>query len=592
MLRFSAFLVLAFVSLFAETAKSGKEEFDKLLSNEEAERRRLSRAERSARRKLTDLIRLRASLLESMDELASRCPVRQVLGVGQELGGGTYGAVKAVRTDEGSCAAKIFRLRCKEGVDCEPWCDHYWEVVEDFKNELDAMLKAQGLSHIISVLGCLFPDGTNPPVILMPLMDMDLDAYLKLYPKGLPSSLADRVLLQLTTALVQLHSRKLVHCDLKPQNIFLKYLQIIIGDLGAVNSSGEYQFCTRWYRPLELEFGGSYNSSIDIFSLGCIFFQVLTGVALFPTYTTPEHIRSVLYLCGSASETNWPEGRTRPRFRDYGPQRDRRIEWLTKKLEGDAAKYIGLISEMLALDPKRRLSARQILETLEGRERAPYSLSRTARGMHVVDVKDDGDCAFHAVSKSLIMKRITRDRFVRALKSLKVRRGINPDSPEGEAVAAAIQNVLPEGFDPGPNQINIWTIGYDIWVEKLADGVWLSHADLAVMAFLFDFTLIIHTFGFPTEEINPGQTQTVHIAHVSTLNGGPFNHYVALENDSEDEVPVVPVVGPSREESPPEDVLAPVGMDVPTSVAAVVTAFLGTACRGVRDLRRLSQSQR
>ncbi len=585
MFRFSASLILVFVIFFSEKAKSGPKDLEKDLQSEELARSELIEAEKSERKAIEEKICGRIDIIKTLKDLAHLCPALALQKRGKRLGKGTHGTVYEAMTTKGLHAYKVFHLLCSRDRSCARWCDHYWYAVECFVSELCVMIKMQDKPNIMSATACIFPDGSEAPGVFMPLMEGDLASLLRLYPKGLPAALIDHYLLQITAGLVHLHSRGIVHCDLKPQNILVKRLSIKIGDFGSANSCEDDEICTLWYRAPELILKGTYSSSIDIFSLGCIFFQCLTGKVLFPSDSEIVQLFSIFRLSGTINDDHWPEGKLRPHYQENFPRwRDRREEFLTAKL-GKDSKYIPLIASMLSLNPSLRMTAQEIFHTLHPRERVPFVLPQSARGLEVVDVPDDGDCGFHAVSEGLGTWQISRERLIQRLKSLKLREVIETDSPEGEVIAAAIQNILPEDFDPGVADINIWTIGFDLWIEKLAGGLWLSHADLAAMAFLFDFTLVIHTFGFNLQTINPGQDQIVHIAHVSTSQGGPFNHYIALLDPALAIAPPAPPIPPPTPPAihPKPLVLPP----LPLMVIALTLGSLSTNYCGVRGLLRI-----
>lgn len=85
----------------------------------------------------------------------------------------------------------------------------------------------------------------------------------------------------------QLHSNRILHRDLKPQNILINEQGIVkIADLGsAVFMDHQFQIegFSRWYKAPELLMGSkSYDYQIDLWSLGCVAGELINGVPLFP----------------------------------------------------------------------------------------------------------------------------------------------------------------------------------------------------------------------------------------------------------------------------------------------------------------------
>jgi serine/threonine protein kinase len=91
---------------------------------------------------------------------------------------------------------------------------------------------------------------------------------------------------QILTGLERMHKIDVVHRDLKPENILLKEDSIRIADFGAakvIGSSFSNPYAvTRYYRAPELHLiSYKYDSSIDMWSFGCILFEIITFEPLF-----------------------------------------------------------------------------------------------------------------------------------------------------------------------------------------------------------------------------------------------------------------------------------------------------------------------
>lgn len=104
---------------------------------------------------------------------------------------------------------------------------------------------------------------------------------------GVSESLVRRFAIQLLITLSFLKERSIVHCDLKPENILLRQSNksgIKVIDFGSSTYETE-QFYTyiqsRYYRAPEIMLGIRYTPAIDMWSLGCILFEMHIGVPLF-----------------------------------------------------------------------------------------------------------------------------------------------------------------------------------------------------------------------------------------------------------------------------------------------------------------------
>lgn len=133
---------------------------------------------------------------------------------------------------------------------------------------------------------------------------------------------------------------------------------------------------TRWYKAPELLFGSrTYTSSIDMWSTGCIFAELLMGTAIFPGRSDIDQICKIRNLLGSLNEEIWPGVCELP---DWGklvfPPLERK-EWrdilvsthshgnegIEKRLLGVDSAAIELLEGLLQYDPEKRLSAHDAL---------------------------------------------------------------------------------------------------------------------------------------------------------------------------------------------------------------------------------------
>lgn len=101
-----------------------------------------------------------------------------------------------------------------------------------------------------------------------------------------------------------LHKNRIIHCDLKPENILLKQQGrsgIKVIDFGS--SCYEHQriytyIQSRFYRAPEVILGAKYGMPIDMWSLGCILAELLTGYPLFPGEDEGDQLATIIELQG------------------------------------------------------------------------------------------------------------------------------------------------------------------------------------------------------------------------------------------------------------------------------------------------------
>ncbi|KAL1696560.1 kinase-like domain-containing protein [Schizophyllum commune] len=162
------------------------------------------------------------------------------------------------------------------------------------------------------------------------------------------------------------HRNWILHRDLKPNNLLIASDgQLKLADFGLARDFADpghkmtCQVITRWYRPPELLFGARYYSSaVDIWSVGCIFAELMLRIPYLPGESDMDQIKTIFRALGTPTEQEWP-GHTRlPDYVPVGqfpkpPMRD-----LFTAASGDA---INLLARCLTYEPRKRISAREAL---------------------------------------------------------------------------------------------------------------------------------------------------------------------------------------------------------------------------------------
>lgn len=273
---------------------------------------------------------------ESFEKIQDDLQESKVLG---------FGASGRVIQLESSDQTKAFAYKeFKVPRTSDLWSNEYDAAAMRFLRELNVLLQCSGQPHLMSVIAWKPPDGQVSPGVFMPLMQANLSQFLRQKNKPLEKDTVQSILSQITNGLVALHGMKIVHSDLKPANILLDaHLQIKIADFERSHYFAECnhihsdeEICTQWYRAPELILRGAFGSKVDIFSLGCITYECLTGTVLFYSgikETEIDHLLKIFQICGSPSESNWPEGRGRQNYKKYSKQyEDQRKTVFSQKL--------------------------------------------------------------------------------------------------------------------------------------------------------------------------------------------------------------------------------------------------------------------
>lgn len=114
--------------------------------------------------------------------------------------------------------------------------------------------------------------------------------YLERHPGGLQAHNVRLFLFQLLRGLTYVHRRKILHRDLKPQNLLISEVgELKLADFGLARAQSvpshtfSSEVVTLWYRPPEVLLGSTqYSSPLDLWGVGCIFVELLTGSPAFP----------------------------------------------------------------------------------------------------------------------------------------------------------------------------------------------------------------------------------------------------------------------------------------------------------------------
>ncbi|KAL4297571.1 hypothetical protein GQ457_12G006010 [Hibiscus cannabinus] len=173
---------------------------------------------------------------------------------------------------------------------------------------------------------------------------------------------------QLLSGLHHCHSLSIMHRDIKGSNLLVNNEGILkIADFGLANfyRSGRRQLLTSrvvslWYRPPELLLGSTdYTAAVDLWSVGCVFSELLLGKPILQGRTEVEQLHKIFKLCGSPPNDYWKKARL-PRATIFKPQQpyDSSLRDTFKDLPDTA---VNLIETLLSVEPYKRGTASSAL---------------------------------------------------------------------------------------------------------------------------------------------------------------------------------------------------------------------------------------
>jgi len=198
-------------------------------------------------------------------------------------------------------------------------------------------------------------------------MEMNLYEAIENRKKYLPEKKAKYWIYQTLKALEYMHKNGIFHRDIKPENILLLKNKVKLADLGSCKGMyskppfTEY-ISTRWYRSPEcLLTDGYYNYKMDIWGLGCVFYEILTLEPLFPGDDEIDQVNKINYILGSPPNDLFEKFVKNSAHRNEFNFEYQKGVGINKYLSHVSANVVDLIQKMLIYDPDLRPTARECL---------------------------------------------------------------------------------------------------------------------------------------------------------------------------------------------------------------------------------------
>ena len=180
---------------------------------------------------------------------------------------------------------------------------------------------------------------------------------------------------QITMALAYFEKYKVIHCDIKPENILCKkgsdVSHIIIADYGSscfnVNTIVTSYIQTRYYRAPEIILGIKFSYPIDVWSLGCIIYELYFGHPLFEVKSSTAVLKSMIQIMGLPPQEIIKQGSPKEiesYFNEDGNFKYLRTIPFSRKITDELkeAPIYDLLDKIFCWDPTKRIKPPKILE--------------------------------------------------------------------------------------------------------------------------------------------------------------------------------------------------------------------------------------
>uniref|UniRef100_A0A2K5QRW4 Mitogen-activated protein kinase n=1 Tax=Cebus imitator TaxID=2715852 RepID=A0A2K5QRW4_CEBIM len=280
----------------------------------------------------------------------------------ETIGNGAYGVVSSARRRLTGQQVAIKKI------------PNAFDVVTNAKRTLRELKILKHFKHdniiaIKDILRPTVPYGEFKSVyVVLDLMESDLHQIIH---SSQPLTLEHvrYFLYQLLRGLKYMHSAQVIHRDLKPSNLLVnENCELKIGDFGMARglctSPAEHQYfmteyvATRWYRAPELMLSlHEYTQAIDLWSVGCIFGEMLARRQLFPGKNYVHQLQLIMMVLGTPSPAVIQAvgaERVRAYIQSLPPRQP--VPWETV-YPGADRQALSLLGRMLRFEPSARISA-------------------------------------------------------------------------------------------------------------------------------------------------------------------------------------------------------------------------------------------
>ena len=275
------------------------------------------------------------------------------------LGEGTYGVV-----------FKAYDLISKQFVALKKIRMEYEEDEGIPATTLREISSLKSLNHpnIVPLQDLFINHNEKKIYLIFDYFEQDLKAFINKLPVDCSKEVYKNLLQQILLGIEYCHSSGILHRDLKPQNILVSNTGVLkIADFGLARSFNfplkprnlTKEIVTLWYRAPELLLGEKqYSTAIDIWSIGCIFSEMINRNPLFMGDSQIDQIYKIFQFAGTPDESIWPGISLYPDFKSTFPKFKTNYGLLNSSNSNVLDEYgFDLMLKMLEVNPMKRINA-------------------------------------------------------------------------------------------------------------------------------------------------------------------------------------------------------------------------------------------
>ena len=277
-----------------------------------------------------------------------------------KIGEGTYGVVYRAKDQKGQeiYALKKIRLQAEE------------EGIPSTAIREISLLKELNHINIVKLYEVLH--SVKKLTLVFEYVEQDLKKVIdSANGKGLDIQYTKSFLYQLLKGVDHIHKYKVLHRDLKPQNLLITKDNILkIADFGLARGYGipvknyTHEVVTLWYRPPDVLLGNkTYGTTVDMWSIGCIFGEMVNGKPLFTGNSETDQLKKIFAIMGTPTENYASSLRDLPEWgvgdNTFEINKPKNFKEIFPTLDAEG---IDLIQKFLKLEPDKRISADDALK--------------------------------------------------------------------------------------------------------------------------------------------------------------------------------------------------------------------------------------
>lgn len=274
----------------------------------------------------------------------------------EKIGEGTYGVVyKAKNRASGEIVAlKKIRLEAED------------EGIPSTAIREISILKELQHGNIVRLHDVIHTD--KKLTLVFEYLEQDLKKHLDMHEGGLDEQPMKDLLYQLLKGVQFFHERRVLHRDLKPQNLLINSkMELKLADFGLARAFGipvrsyTHEVVTLWYRAPDVLMGSrKYSTPVDLWSVGCIFGEMAGSKPLFPGTSDADQLTRIFKVLGTPTETTWPSMSELPEYKGQFEKQEGTFPKFPKDNLTNAGRE--LLMHMLKYEPSQCITAKTALE--------------------------------------------------------------------------------------------------------------------------------------------------------------------------------------------------------------------------------------